>query len=76
MPPSAWSKSGGSTGAVAVIERLTPEAAMSPSRGVGWLAITPADWCDGSLEEDTTEFIPWLNRVTKWARRRFARRMP
>jgi hypothetical protein len=49
---------------------------MSTVASSGWLEIAPADVVQWLVEEDTTEFIPWLNRITKWARRRFARRRP
>jgi Uma2 family endonuclease len=62
-------------GVIAVIERLTPEGLHVPVERSGWLAMTPADIVRWLVEEDTTEFIPWLDRVTKWARRRSAKRM-
>jgi len=58
----------------AVIERLTPEGRYVPVERSGWLDITPADLVRWLIEEDTSEFIPWLDRLTKWARRRFAKR--
>lgn len=57
----------------AVIERLTPAGRYEAVGKSPWLGITPADLVRRLTNEDTTEFIPWLNRVTKWARRRFAR---
>jgi Uma2 family endonuclease len=63
-------------GEAAVMERLTPAGRYEPVERSGWLALTPADVVRWLLQEDTTEFIPWRNRVTKWARRRFARRRP
>jgi Uma2 family endonuclease len=58
----------------AVIERLTPEGRYEAVDKSEWLGITSADLVRWLIKEDTTEFIPWLNRVTKWARRRFARK--
>lgn len=58
----------------AVIERLTPEGLYAPVERSGWLALSPADLVRWLLEEDTSEFIPWLDRLTRWARRRFAKR--
>jgi len=63
-------------GSQAVIERLTPEGRYSAVERSGWLAITPADIVRWLLEEDTAEFIPWLDRVTKWASRRSAKKRP
>jgi len=58
----------------AVIERLMPGGHYEPIAESQWLEITPTDVVRWLVKEDTTEFIPWLNRVTKWARRRSARR--
>ncbi len=63
-------------GDVAVIERLMPGGHYEPIAESQWLEITPADVVRWLVQEDTAEFIPWLNRVTKWARRRFAGRRP
>ena len=59
-------------GDVAVIERLVPGGRYEPIEKSQWLEITPADVVRWLVQEDTAEFIPWLNRVTKWARRQFA----
>lgn len=58
----------------AVIERLTPEGHYDAVAKSDWLEVTPADLVRWLTKEDTTEFIPWLNRITNWARRRFARK--
>lgn len=63
-------------GDVAVIERLVPGGRYEPIEKSQWLEITPADVVRWLVQEDTAEFIPWLNRVTKWARRKFAGRRP
>ena len=63
-------------GDVAVIERLMPGGRYEPIEKSQWLEITPADVVRWLVQEDTAEFIPWLNRVTKWARRKFAGRRP
>ncbi|MBV8486986.1 MAG: Uma2 family endonuclease [Planctomycetaceae bacterium] len=59
-------------GEVAVIERLSPEGRYEPLKKSQWLEITPADVVRWVAREDATEFIPWLDRVTKWARRKSA----
>ena len=61
-------------GDVAVIERLMPGGRYEPIEKSHWLEITPADVVRWLVQEDTAEFIPWLNRVTKRARRKFAGR--
>jgi Uma2 family endonuclease len=58
----------------AVIERLTPEGRYEAVERSGWLGITPAEIVRWLVEEDTSDFIPWLNRLTRWARRRFGKR--
>ena len=58
----------------AVIERLGAGGRYEAQTTSGWLGVTSAEIVRWIAEEDTTEFIPWLNRVTRWARRRFARR--
>jgi Uma2 family endonuclease len=58
----------------AVIERLGAGGRYEPQDTSGWLGVTPSEIVRWIVKEDTTEFIPWLNRVTRWARRRFARR--
>ncbi|MGA7498153.1 MAG: Uma2 family endonuclease [Isosphaeraceae bacterium] len=63
-------------GDVAAIERLVPGGRYEPIEKSQWLEITPADVVRWLVREDTAEFIPWLNRVTKWARRKFAGRRP
>jgi Uma2 family endonuclease len=60
----------------AVIERLMQGGRYEAVERSGWLSITPAELVRWLIEEDTTEFVPWLNRLTKWARRRFAKRRP
>ncbi len=63
-------------GQVVVIGRLMPGGRYEPIDQSQWLSLTPADILRWLIQEDTSEFIPWLNRVTKWARRRFAGRRP
>lgn len=63
-------------GGVAVIERLTPGGRYEPIEQSQWLEISPADVVRWLVREDTSQFIPWLNRVTKWARRRFRGKQP
>lgn len=58
----------------AMIERLTPEGRHEAVDKSKWLGITPADLVRWLIKEDTTEFIPWLNRVAKWARRKSTRK--
>lgn len=58
----------------AVIERLGTSGRYEAQAASGWLGVTSAEIVRWIAEEDTTEFIPWLNRVTRWARRKFARR--
>ena len=58
----------------AVIERLGAGGQYEAQTTSGWLGVTPAEIVRWIAEEDTTEFIPWLNRVTRWARRKFARK--
>jgi Uma2 family endonuclease len=65
-----------SDGESVVMERLTPGNRYEPVERSNWLGITPADVVRWLVDEDMTEFIPWLNRVTNWARRRFTRRRP
>lgn len=59
-------------GEAAAIERRTPERRYEPAGESAWLGLTPVDLVRWLVREDTSEFIPWLNRVTRWARRKFA----
>jgi Uma2 family endonuclease len=63
-------------GEVAVIERLSPAGRYEPLKKSQWLEIVPADMVRWVVQEDATEFMPWLNRVTKWARRKSAGKRP
>ena len=63
-------------GEAAVIERLSSEGRYEPLKKNQWLEMTPADVVRWLVREDATEFIPWLDRVTKWARRKSAGKRP
>ncbi len=58
----------------AVIERLAASGLYEAQPKSGWLGVTSAEIVRWLVEEDTTEFVPWLNRVTRWASRKFSRR--
>ena len=63
-------------GDVAVIERLTPEAAMSPSRRVaGWQSPRPT-WCDGSSRKTRPSSSPGSTGSRSGPRRRSAKKKP
>ena len=47
----------------AVIERLGMGGRYEAQATSGWLGVTPAEIVRWIADEDTTEFIPWLNRV-------------
>ena len=63
-------------GEAAVIEGLSSEGRYEPLKKSQWLEITPADVVRWLVREDATEFIPWLDRVTKWAQRKSAGKRP
>jgi Uma2 family endonuclease len=53
--------------------RLSREGRYEPVAESGWLQLSPAEIVRWLVEEDTTEFMPWLDRVNKLAKRRFAK---
>ena len=57
----------------AVIERLGPDGRYIPQETSGWLGVTSSEIVRWIVEEDTSEFMPWLNRVSRWAKRKFRR---
>ena len=55
----------------AVIERLGPDGRYIPQETSGWLGVTSSEIVRWIVEENTSEFMPWLDRVSRWAKRKF-----